>query len=175
MLRQENARAIRQWLFEDIICQWGSLVKIVMDNRAPFKKVVAWLEEKYRIKWVTISLYNSQANSVVERPHWDLRQMLYKATKGDVKKWFWHLHRVMWADRITVRKGIGCSPYFMITGAHPTIPLDITEATWLVKYPERMISSAELIGLQALALAKHVEHVEEMRQKVSKEKIRRTL
>jgi len=63
----------------------------------------------------------------------------------------------------------------MITGAHPTIPLDIKEATWLVKYLERMVSSAELIGLRALALAKHVEHVEEMRQKVSKEKIRRTL
>jgi len=93
-LRQENARAIGQWLFEDIICQWGSLVKIVTDNGAPFKKAVAWLGEKYGIKGVTISPYNSQANGVVERPHWDLRQMLYKATKGDVKKWFWHLHHV---------------------------------------------------------------------------------
>ena len=101
--------------------------------------------------------------------------MLYKATKGDVKKWFWHLHHVTWADRITVRKGTGCSPYFMITGVHPTIPLDITEAIWLVKYLERIVSSGELIGLRALALAKHVEHVEEIRQKVSKEKIRRTL
>jgi len=93
-LRQENTRAIRQWLSEDIICQWGSLVKIVMDNRSPFKKAVAWLEEKYGIKEVTISLYNSQANRAVKRPYWDLRQMLYKATKGDVKKWFWHLHHV---------------------------------------------------------------------------------
>ena len=101
--------------------------------------------------------------------------MLYKATKGDVKKWFWHLHHITWADRITVRKETGYSPYFMITGAHPTIPLDITETTWLVKYPERMVSSTELIGLRALALAKHVEHVEEIRQKVSKEKIRRML
>ena len=63
----------------------------------------------------------------------------------------------------------------MITGVHLTIPLDITEATWLVKYPERMVSSAELIGLQALALAKYMEHVEAMRQKVSKKKIRRIL
>ena len=35
----------------------------------------------------------------------------------------------------------------MVTGAHPTIPLDVVEATWLVKYPERMILSTELIGL----------------------------
>jgi len=63
----------------------------------------------------------------------------------------------------------------MVTGAHPTIPLDVVEATWLVKYPKRMISSAELIELQALALAKHIEHIEKMRQRVSKEKIQRTL
>jgi len=174
-LRQETAKAIGQWLFEDIVCRWGSLVKIVTDDGVPFKNAVTWLEEKYGIKGVTISSYNSQANGAVERPHWDLRQMLYKATKGEVKKWFWHLPHVTWADRITVRKGTRCLPYFMVIGVHPMIPLDVVEATWLVKYPERMISSAELIGLQALALAKHAEHIEEMRQRVSREKIWRTL
>jgi len=73
--------------------------------------------------------------------------MLYKATKEEVKKWFWYLPHITWADRITVRKGTGCLPYFMVTGAHPMISLDVVEATWLVKYPERMVSSAELIGL----------------------------
>jgi len=58
-----------------------------MDNRAPFKKAVKWLEKKYGIKKVTISSYNSQANDIVERSHWDLRQMLYKAMKRDVRKW----------------------------------------------------------------------------------------
>ena len=175
VLRQENARAIGQWFFKDIICRWGSLVKIVMDNGASFKKAVTWIEDKYRIKGVTISPYNSQANGAVERPHWDLRQMLYKATKGDVKKWFWHLPHITWADRITIRKGMGCSPYFMVTRAHLTIPLNIIEVTWLVKYLKRIVSTSELIGLRALALAKHVEHIEEMRQKVSRKKIWRTL
>ena len=59
----------------------------------------------------------------------------------------------------------------MVTGAYPTIPLDVVEATWLVKYPERMVSSTELIGLRALVLAKHVEHIEKMRQRISREKI----
>ena len=146
-----------------------------MDNRAPFKKAITWIEDKYGIKRVTISPYNSQVNGAVERPYWDLRQMLYKATKGDVKKWFWYLPHITWADRITIRKGMGCSLYFMVTGAHLTISLDIIEATWLVKYPERMVSTSELIGLRALALTKHMEHIEEMQQKVSQEKIWRTL
>ena len=174
-LREENAKSIGQWLFENIICRWGSLVKIVTDNGTPFKKAVKWIEEKYGIKGVTISPYNSQANRVIERPHWDLRQMLYKATRGDIKKWFWSLHQVMWADRITVRKGTGCLPYFMVTGAQPTLSLDIIEATWLVRYLERMLSRSELIGLRATALTKHAVYIEEMRKKVTKEKIQRTL
>jgi len=101
--------------------------------------------------------------------------MLFKAIGGEVKKWYWFLHHVTWADRITVRKRAGCSPYFMVTGAQPTLPLDIIEVTWLIKYPERILSRLELIGLQALALAKHADHVEEMRERVTKEKIRRTL
>jgi len=101
--------------------------------------------------------------------------MLYKATKEEVKKWFWHLPHVTWADRITVRKRAECLPYFMVTRAHPTIPLNVVEATWLVKYPERMILSTKVKGLQALALAKHVKYVEEIRQRVLKEKIQRML
>jgi len=101
--------------------------------------------------------------------------MLYKATKGDVSKWAWYLHHMIWADGITVRKGTGCSLYFMVTGAHPTIPLDIIEAMWLVKYPERMLSREELIEFQAMALAKHVAYVKEIREEVTKEKIRRIL
>jgi len=46
----------------------------------------------------------------------------------------------------------------MVTGVYPTIPLDVVEATWLVRYPERMVLSTELIGLQALALAKQLSH-----------------
>ncbi|KAF7777764.1 hypothetical protein Agabi119p4_3836 [Agaricus bisporus var. burnettii] len=174
-LRKEDARSIGQWLFEDIICRWGTVVKIVTDNGSPFRKAVKWLEEKYNIKGVAISPYNSQANGTIERPHWDLRQMLYKATGGDVKKWFFYLSHVTWADRITIRKGTGCSPYFMITGAHPTLPLDIIEATWLVTYPETIATNSELIGLRAQALAKHVRHVEAMRERLSKEKLRRVM
>ncbi|XP_006462350.1 hypothetical protein AGABI2DRAFT_151831 [Agaricus bisporus var. bisporus H97] len=104
-----------------------------------------------------------------------MQQIMSESTefhRGDTKRWFWALHHVAWADRITVRKGTGCSPYFLVTGAQPTIPLDIAEATWLVKYPAKMISSSDLIGLRAQALAKHISHVEDMRQRVSNEKLR---
>jgi transposase InsO family protein len=138
----------------------------VTDNAKQFRQAVKWLKEKYGIPHIFISPYNSQANGKIENGHFSLRQALYKATSGNPAKWFWFFMIVLWADRITVRKGTGCSPYFMVTGAHPVLPLDIEEATWLVEYPGRVLTDSELIGLGAQSLAKHVQHVEEMRKRV---------
>ena len=168
--RDEKGRTIGIWLFEDIVCRWGCLVEIITDNASPYRSAVAWLEQKYGIKGIKISAYNSRANGKIERPHWDVRQMLYKATGGNPSKWFWFFFHVLWADRITIRKRYGCSPFFMVTGAHPTLPLDVQEATWLVEIPGRILTTAELIGYRAKALAKHRQHVIDMRARIDKGK-----
>ena len=75
--------------------------------------------------------------------------MLYKACGGDISKWWWFLPHVLWEDRISIRKCLGCSPFFMVTGVHPTIPLDVTEATWLIELPNHVLTDDELIGYRA--------------------------
>jgi hypothetical protein len=170
-LRKETARTVAMWLFEEIICRWGCLSEIITDNGAVFVAAVKWLEGKYGIKGIRISAYNSKANGRIERPHWDVTQMLAKCCgPKNLAKWYWFFWQVMWADRVTVRKRFGCSPFFMVTGAHPILPLDVEEATWLVKLPDRMLTTEELIGYRARALAKHRIHVAEMRERVSLEK-----
>jgi len=105
-------------------------------------------------------VYNSKANGRIERPHWDVMQMLSKCCgPHTLSKWYWFFWQVMWADRVTVRKRFGCSPFFMVTGAHPILLLDVQEATWFVKLPDRMLTTEELIGYRVRALAKHRVHV----------------
>lgn len=58
----------------------------------------------------------------------------------------------------------------MVTGAHPVLPLDIMEATWLVSAPEGPMTRAELLGARALALSKHQSHIEDMRLRIDKNK-----
>ena len=171
----DKAKTIAKWIFEEIITRWGSVRLFIVDNAPQYKAVMDWLERKYGVKGIKISAYNSQANGKVEKYHWDIRQMLNKATGGDLSKWYWFLPHVLWADRITIRKGLGCSPYFMVTGAHPVIPLDLLEATWLVEPPDGPLSTADLVGLRAKALAKHQTHVLEMRARVSRTKRLRIL
>jgi Integrase zinc binding domain len=175
-LRDEKARSIALWIYEDVLCRWGAIRVIVTDNGSNFLAAVQWIEHKWGIKHITISPYNSQANGSIERPHWDIRQMLYKATgAANVNKWYWFLDSVLWADRVTIRRGTGCSPYFMVTGAHPILPLDLEEATWLVKPPNGVITEDELIGMRARALAKHRIHIDQMRKRIDNQKLKRLL
>ena len=48
-LRAETAKTIRDWIFEDILCRWGTLCEIVTDNGPVFVKVLTYLEKRYHI------------------------------------------------------------------------------------------------------------------------------
>ena len=45
----ETAKTIGDWIFKDILCQWGTLCEIVTNNRPAFVKVLAYLEKWYHI------------------------------------------------------------------------------------------------------------------------------
>src|ERR1700677_1678466 len=44
-LRSETACAIGNWVYQDILCQWGSLRKIVTDNSVPFVNALTYLSK----------------------------------------------------------------------------------------------------------------------------------
>jgi hypothetical protein len=129
MLREEKATALANWIFQDIICRWGALRKITTDNAAVFIKALNYLAKKYKIHYIRMSGYNLKANGLVERPHFDVRQALVKAANRIKSKWSQVAHSVFWAEWVTVRKPMGCSPYYAATGTHPLIPCDPSKAT----------------------------------------------
>ena len=158
-LRTETAKTIGDWIFEDILCRWGTLCEIVTDNGPAFVKALGYLGKRYHIRHIRISGYNSRANGIVERAHFDVRQALFKACDGDQSKWHSVVTSVMWADRVTVRRRMGCSPFFAVTGAQPLLPLDITEATYLLPPPDAPLSTTDLISNRAIALQKRRSHL----------------
>jgi len=165
-LSSETGTTIGDWIFEDILCRWGALTEIVTDNGPPFVKALEYLARKYHVRHIRISGYNSRANGLVERSHFDVRQALYKAVDGVQSKWSKGAYSVFWADRITIRRRMGCSPYFAATGTHPILPLDIAEATYLLPPPTAVMSTADLIATRAIALQKRRSHLANLRARV---------
>jgi hypothetical protein len=166
MLRKETAKALATFILHNIIQRWGTLIEIVTDNGAAFLKALEYLAKHYHIKHIRISGYNSRANGIVERSHFDVREALFKACDGDQSKWSANAHSVFWSERVTVRRRMGCSPYFATTGTHPLLPFNISEANYLLLPPEAPLSTTDLIVRRVIALQKRRDHLANLHKKV---------
>jgi hypothetical protein len=166
MLRKETAKTLAVFILRNIIYRWGTLLEIVTDNGAPFVKALTYLAKHYHITHIRISGYNSRANGLVERSHFDVRQALFKACDGEENKWSSVAYSVFWAERVTVRRRMGCSPYFATTGTQPLLPFDISEANYLLPPPDTILSTTELISRRALALQKRRTDLTQLHNKV---------
>ena len=163
----ESGRVIADFIFHEILCRWGALEEIVTDNGAPYIAALDWLGERYGIHHIRISGYNSRANGIVESKHFDVREAIIKTCKGNESKWREVLPLVLWAERATIRRSTGYSPYYMAHGIHPLLPFDITEATYLAPTQDFGMSTEDLIALRARQLAKRPEEIEDMRKRVT--------
>ena len=166
MLQSENAKTLARWILHDIIYRWGLLLEIVTDNGPAFLKALKYLEKHYHIRHIRISGYNSRANGIVERSHYDVREAIFKACDGKESKWSPTAHSVFWAERVTIRRRLGCSPYFAATGTQPLLPIDIAEANYLLPAPESTLSTTDLITRRAITLQKRREQLAQLQDTV---------
>jgi hypothetical protein len=145
MLRKETTQALGDWIFQDVLCRWGTLAEIVSDNGRSFVVALSYLERKYHIKHIRISGYNLQANGIVERSHFDVQQAMFKAVDGNQNKWSQVAYSVFWSKRIMIRKRMGCSPFYAATGVNPILPFDIIEANYLLPPPDSLLLTTDLV------------------------------
>ncbi|KIK12763.1 hypothetical protein PISMIDRAFT_18496 [Pisolithus microcarpus 441] len=146
MLRSETGKSVGKFLFKQILCQWGAVAEIVTDSGAPYVLALDWLSKTYGIRHIHISPYNLQANGVVERQHFDVREAMVKSCEGEVSKWSEVAPTVFWAERVTIHKAMGFSPYYMAHSVHPRLPFDLIEATFLAPVEAESYSTTNLIA-----------------------------
>jgi hypothetical protein len=169
MLWKETAQTLGNWIFQDVLCRWGTLVEIVSDNGKPFVAALGYLEKKYHINHICISSYNLHTNSIVECLHFDVCQALFKAADGNQHRWAQAAHSIFWSKHMTPQKCMGCSPYYTATGTHPILPFDIIEANYLLPPPDSLLATTNLIVQQAIALQKRAEDLVQLHNRVYKE------
>src|SRR6267154_1985884 len=173
LLRTESAQTIAAFIFEDILCRWGPITELVTDNGSAYVAALDLLASRYHVTHIRISPYNSQANGIVERRHYDVREAIMKSSEGDESCWFKHAHSVFWAERITILKSTGLSPYFMVHGIEPLFPFDLAEATYLAPISlQDEYSTTELVAWHAHQMQKQHEDLELIKEQVLKARYR---
>src|ERR1700678_4428675 len=154
------------WILRDFIYRWDLILEIVTDNGPAFLKALAYLEKHYHIKHIRISGYNSRANGLIKRSHFDIREAIFKACDGDESKWSGVAYSIFWAERVTIKQRMGCSPYFAKTGTHPLLPIDIAEANYLLPPPDSVLFSTNLIVRRAITLQKRRDQLSKLKSQV---------
>jgi hypothetical protein len=95
---------------------------------------------------------------VIEQGHQPLKNALAKLCGEDGRKWQQFLPTVLFADRISTKRGTGCSPYELLFGCRPVLPVDIELLTflgidwWKVKTSEDLVEarSEQLLRRESL-------------------------
>jgi hypothetical protein len=71
MLREETARTLGDWIYEDILCWWGSLREIVTDNSPAFLKAMEYLSKRWNTyQSATISITYASAATTLAPMVW---------------------------------------------------------------------------------------------------------
>ena len=168
MVKNENFKSIAKFLHDNLLCRWGAIEVIISDNAPQYIQAAEYLSDKYHIHHIKISPYNSQAQGPIERRHYDVREALIKATDGDISKWPDVAPSVFWAERVTIQKSTGYSPFYLAHGVEPLLPFDLAEATYLAPRMESIMTSEELIVQRAIMLQKRPQDLQRVREQVLK-------
>ena len=78
---------------------------------------------------IRISPFNSKAAGPIERRHRDVREAIMKTAESSILHWPDIVDVVFWAERVTIQKATGMSPYYIVHGVEPVLPFDLAEAT----------------------------------------------
>jgi transposase InsO family protein len=155
-LYKNDSVSLMRFFWEQIYCRYGAIGEVVTDNGPEVKAAFAELLRRLNIPHVRISPYNKQANGVVERGHFILREAIMKSVRYR-KEWPTKLHIAAFADRVTVSKVTGFSAYYLLHGVHPVLPFDLADATFLVDGFKSGLSSVDLLVLRMRQLERRKE------------------
>ena len=105
---------------------------MIVDGGPENKDLVEDLAARYGIKRVLVFAYHPQANAMVERGHKPFVDALAKMTDGGLGNWVQNLAAVLWADRSTVKSTTGLSPYYVLCGSEPVLPIELEIPIWRI-------------------------------------------
>lgn len=159
-LKELTAKAVAQFFWEQIIYRYGAVYQVTTDNGPEVKEAFSKLMQRYGIPQVKISPYNSRANGVVERGHFIIREAIMKACGDKPKQWPDHVTHAFFADRVTIRRQTGFSPYYLLYGTDPLLPFDLAEASFMIDNYQKGMSTVDLLEARIQQLQKKPEDIE---------------
>jgi len=121
-----RADLIADLIFVNIICRYGSPKQLLSDRGSNFmSRIVQELCKIFEIKKLSTSAYHPQTNGQVERMNGTLSSILRKTIDGKQEYWDSYVPAALFAYRTAMHPGIQHSPFELMYGTTPRLPIDV--------------------------------------------------
>jgi transposase InsO family protein len=108
---------------EDIIARFGCPDRIVTDNVASFKsEPLIQFCEQFGITLIHSTPYYPQGNRLAESSNKRIINIIKNLLEDNKKAWDSKLKFFLWADRVTVKRSLGLSPFQLVYGLEAIFP-----------------------------------------------------
>ena len=124
--QNQTVRTTARVLYNEYFSVFGFPQKLMSDQGTGFtSKVIAAMCSLLGIEKIQTTLYHPQFNGSAERVHQMLRRMIGKLDPEKHQKWPVHLGSVLIAYNATWSLVMGYSPYYLMFGQRPQLPIDL--------------------------------------------------
>ena len=124
--QNQMARTTTRVLYNEYFSVFGFLQRLMSDQRTGFtSKVIQAMCSLLGIEKIRTTLYHPQSNGSAKRVHQTLQRMIRKLDPELRRKWLAHLGSVLIAYNATRSLVMGFSPYYLMFGRRPRLPIDL--------------------------------------------------
>ena len=127
----KSAKTVAQKIFTDFVSKFGIPHSILHDQGKEFEnRLFDELQKIFGIKKCRTTPYHPQCNGMVERLNSTLIQMLRPLSEKVKAKWTDSLNKLIYAYNCTRHSVTSFSPYYLLFGRNPRLPIDVMLSTY---------------------------------------------
>ena len=140
MTKNHTARMTARVLYNNYFSVFGFPQRLMSDQGTEFcGNVIAAMCSLLGIEKIRTTPYHPQTNGSAEWVHQTLQRMIGKLDPEKRKKWPYHIGSILIAYNATRSMVTGFSPYFLMFGRRPRLPIDLLFPTYRAQGLSRTI------------------------------------